>query len=189
VFIATQHNLRELISNLGFCQRWGRDMSNDRQKLKPTYNVGYGRPPEAHRFKPGRSGNPAGRPRRKQSIDEAIEEALHQPVSVNEKGVRRKLPALQVIMRQLRNSAIRGHLPAAKFLLAPMLQNGKPPDQKTDYLQLSEEELHQLIEKEEKDIRRHEHSAKMDELLEKMLRRVNAGALALRSKPGNSGQR
>jgi Family of unknown function (DUF5681) len=161
-------------------------MSNDRQKLKPTYNVGYGRPPEAHRFKPGRSGNPAGRPRRKQSIDEAIEEALHQPVSVNEKGVQRKLPALQVIMRQLRNSAIRGHLPAAKFLLAPMLQNEKPPDQKTDYSQLSEEELHKLIEKTEKEIRRQEHSAKMDELLDKTLQRMN---LANRSKPGNSGQR
>jgi hypothetical protein len=91
-------------------------MKNHTHKLKPTYNVGYGGPPEAHRFTPGRSGNPAGRPRRKQSIDEAIEEALHQPVSVNEKGVQRKLPALQVILRQVRNAAMRGHLPAAKFL-------------------------------------------------------------------------
>ena len=163
-------------------------MSNNSHRLKPTYNVGYGRPPEAYQFKPGRSGNPAGRPRRKQSIDEAMEEALHQPVSVNEKGVQRKLPALQVILRQVRNAAMRGHLPAAKFLLSPAVKSENSPDQKTDFSQLSEEELQQRIEETEKEIRRHEHSAKMDELLEKTLRRVNAGALALRSKPGNSGQ-
>jgi len=72
-----------------------------------------------------------------------MEEALHQPVSVNEKGVQRKLPALQVILRQVRNAAMRGHLPAAKFLLAPMLQNEKPTDRETDYSKLSDEELQQ----------------------------------------------
>ena len=160
-------------------------MSNNTHKLKSTYNVGYGRPPEAHRFKPGRSGNPAGRPRRKQSIDEAMEETLHQPVSVNGKGAQRKLPALQVILRQVRNAAMRGHLPAAKFLLSPAVKNENSPDQKTDFSQLSDEELQQLIEKTEKEIRRHEHSAKMDEWLDKTLQRMN---LVNRSKPGNSGQ-
>jgi Family of unknown function (DUF5681) len=160
-------------------------MKNHTHKLKPTYNVGYGRPPEAHRFKPGRSGNPAGRPRRKQSIDEAMEEALHQPVSVNEKGVQRKLPALQVILRQVRNAAMRGHLPAAKFLLSPAVKNENSPDQKTDFSRLSDEELQQPIEKTDKEIRRHEHSEKMDELLDKTLQRIN---LANCSKPGNSGQ-
>ena len=55
-----------------------------------------------------------------------MEEALHQPVSVNEKGVQRKLPALQVIIRQVRNAAIRGHLPAAKFLLSPAYRMKTP---------------------------------------------------------------
>ena len=30
---------------------------------KKTHEVGYGKPPKAHRFKPGRSGNPRGRPK------------------------------------------------------------------------------------------------------------------------------
>ena len=127
-FISTQHDVQELILTLVFAKR-GRETSNDTHKPKPTYNVGCGRPPEAHRFKPGRSGNPAGRPRRKQSIDAAIEEALHKPVSVNEKGRQRKLPALQVIMRQLTNSAMRGHLPSAKSRWVPLqkMKSGQTP--------------------------------------------------------------
>ena len=42
-------------------------MSNDRKtrlRARPhDYNVGFGKPPEEHRFKKGESGNPAGRPR------------------------------------------------------------------------------------------------------------------------------
>ena len=40
-------------------------MSSDRNTCLPgrfhDYKVGYGKPPAAHRFKKGRSGNPAGR--------------------------------------------------------------------------------------------------------------------------------
>ena len=36
-------------------------MSRARQRRHPT--VGYGHPPEAHRFTPGQSGNPLGRPK------------------------------------------------------------------------------------------------------------------------------
>ena len=43
-------------------------MKEDKPKLPivspdARYEVGYGKPPEASRFKPGRSGNPKGRPR------------------------------------------------------------------------------------------------------------------------------
>jgi hypothetical protein len=158
-------------------------MSSGKGPSTAAYEVGYGRPPEARRFKPGRSGNPAGRPRRKQSIDEAIEEALHETVSINEKGKHKKLPALQVIMRQVRNSAMRGHLPAAKFLLSPAAKNEKSADQKTDYSQLSEEQLIQIIEKNLKELRWFEHSEKMDLLVQKDLDRLNKGARALGSKP------
>ncbi len=37
-------------------------MTRRRSRPKEGYEVGYGKPPAAHRFQPGRSGNPNGRP-------------------------------------------------------------------------------------------------------------------------------
>ena len=32
-------------------------------KKSPQYDIGYGKPPDKHRFKKGQSGNPGGRPK------------------------------------------------------------------------------------------------------------------------------
>ena len=42
------------------------------QKAGGDYAVGYGRPPKATQFKPGRSGNPRGRPKGAKSEDTMI---------------------------------------------------------------------------------------------------------------------
>ena len=46
---------------------------------------GYGRPPRAHQFKPGASGNPKGRPRKVERVAAAGEMAmasLYEPITV-----------------------------------------------------------------------------------------------------------
>src|SRR5579863_6653813 len=48
--------------------------------------VGYGRPPKRTQFKPGVSGNPAGRPKRRPKIDDFLRELLDQPTTILRAG-------------------------------------------------------------------------------------------------------
>ena len=48
--------------------------------------VGYGRPPRSTRFRPGVSGNPAGRPRRGPTIDDFVRKLLDGPTKINNDG-------------------------------------------------------------------------------------------------------
>ena len=43
---------------------------------KADYEVGRGRPPKEYRFKPGQSGNPKGRPKRRRNMKTEIKEAI-----------------------------------------------------------------------------------------------------------------
>ncbi len=52
------------------------------QKADADYDVGYGRPPEATQFKPGRSGNPNGRPKGAKSEDTIVRSVMHRKVAL-----------------------------------------------------------------------------------------------------------
>jgi hypothetical protein len=83
----------------------------------PRYSVGYGRPPKATQFKPGRSGNPKGRPKGPRSIGAILRDVIAQRVPVAEGGKTRRLPALEVMLRRLVNEAMRSDPKAIKLLL------------------------------------------------------------------------
>lgn len=55
------------------------------------YKVGYKRPPEHTRFKPGQSGNPRGRPRQKKGFAELLHDRLFRSVSLRENGEKRRM--------------------------------------------------------------------------------------------------
>jgi Family of unknown function (DUF5681) len=81
-------------------------------------DVGYGKPPRETRFRKGRSGNPRGRPRGSRNFASLVEEALAEPVMINENGRRRKASKLQVIVKQLVNKAAQGDHRSIQLLMA-----------------------------------------------------------------------
>ena len=63
-----------------------------RKSSDGTYSVGYGRPPEETRFKPGQSGNPKGRPKGSKNLRTLFAEELRRSVTLKENGKTRRVP-------------------------------------------------------------------------------------------------
>ena len=87
----------------------GNEGSDDRD-----YRVGYRRPPTESQFKPGRSGNNLGRPRKARPEPIDIARVLEQPVTVRVAGTTRQLTPFEASTRKLVGRAINEkHLGAA----------------------------------------------------------------------------
>jgi Family of unknown function (DUF5681) len=84
---------------------------------KGPFEVGFGKPPRSTQFKPGQSGNPAGRPRGAKNFATAIEQELDARVTVTENGRRRRISKLEVVAKHLVNKAAGGDLKAIPLLL------------------------------------------------------------------------
>lgn len=88
-----------------------------RKKKGSEFPVGYKKPPRHTRFKPGQSGNPNGRPRKKVTLAESIERELNTRITVNEGGKQRTITKLDAIAKQQTNKAVNGDLKAAALLM------------------------------------------------------------------------
>jgi hypothetical protein len=86
------------------------------------YSVGYKKPPVHTRFKPGQSGNPRGRPKRRPTERERLRKILEAKVTVTEDGKKKRLPLSEVILKQLAKKAVSGDLPSMRLLLQAMEQ-------------------------------------------------------------------
>ena len=80
-------------------------------------SVGYKHPPKATQFKPGRSGNPKGRPRGAKNFATALEDELAARVLITENGKRRTISKRQAIAKQIVNKAASGDLKAIPVVL------------------------------------------------------------------------
>ncbi len=76
-------------------------MSKDNKGKDADYDVGYGKPPKAHQFPKGTSGNPAGAPSKRKQKPIDVAAILNEPLAVKASGVRRKMPAFEVGVRRL----------------------------------------------------------------------------------------
>lgn len=79
---------------------------------------GYGKPPEATRFKKGVSGNPKGRPKGTLNVATVLTRTLRGKVTIRENGRRKKITKLEAALRQLVKKATAGDLRALRHLTA-----------------------------------------------------------------------
>jgi hypothetical protein len=99
-------------------------MSRPRKPRRPTrgsnpnYEVGYGRAPISGRWKPGRSGNPSGKRKRKKTVGDVIDETFLRKVTIQEDGRRITLTLQELIIRNLGSAAAGGDMGAIRTLFA-----------------------------------------------------------------------
>ena len=81
-------------------------------------DVGYGKPPKQTRFKPGVSGNPAGRPKRlPPALGSVIKNALDASVEYRERGRTQKTTRRDLSLKRHLARALEGDIGSAEALL------------------------------------------------------------------------
>ena len=80
---------------------WGCPMADDDK-------IGYGRPPKAHQFKLGQSGNPKGRPKGTKDLKTDLAEELAERIVVMEGGSQKTLSKQRAVLKALVAKAING---------------------------------------------------------------------------------
>ena len=78
----------------------------DKKKPSGDNEVGYGKPPKEHQFKPGQSGNIKGRPKSKKSGLTDISGLLNEPVKVKAGGKVREMGPFEAGLWKLAKRAV-----------------------------------------------------------------------------------
>lgn len=119
-------------------------MSDNKDK-GGSEGVGYGKPPKAHKFKPGQSGNPKGRPKGAKNLLKLISKHAAKKVTVIEDGMEKKMPRIDVVITAMFNKASKGDVSAARLLSNLVLAASQLPgeDYQSGY---SDEDLKVILD-------------------------------------------
>jgi hypothetical protein len=93
---------------------------------------GYKRPPRGSRFKPGRSGNPKGRPKGARNLKTDLTALMKQRVAIREDGELRHVSRQEAMLLSLFEKAVRGDVKASAQIFAMLMKldnQGAPPSE------------------------------------------------------------
>lgn len=85
---------------------------------KKDYEIGYKKPPKHTQFKPGQSGNPKGRPKKPQTIEDAAIQTLKQKIKIkNKDGEYENIEAFIALAQRIVFDALKGDKLALRFCM------------------------------------------------------------------------
>jgi hypothetical protein len=117
-------------------------MADDRKPPKPKSlgQVGYGKPPKHTQFQKGKSGNPAGRPRKEKAapmylsakeMRDMLRTAAQRKVLIKTNGRSESTTCIELGCRQAVASAAKGDLKALDFLMKALsVEDPKPKERR-----------------------------------------------------------
>jgi hypothetical protein len=106
-----------------------------------THEVGYGRPPQKSRFKPGQSGNPSGRRRSALNVRAEIETELNELMSLSKGDQRATISKARVAIKSVVAAAINGNMTAAKLILDLLIKIQPTEERAADQQAANDREL------------------------------------------------
>jgi hypothetical protein len=86
--------------------------------MNRSSEVGYRKPPEATRFKPGKSGNPRGRPKGGLNLAIDLSTELGEQITVREGGRQHRISKQRALIKSLMAKALQGDVRATTAVLA-----------------------------------------------------------------------
>ncbi len=90
--------------------------------MSEKYDVGYGKPPRHSRFKKGRSGNPAGRPKGRRRIEQTLLKLAMQVCTIRRNGEIEQATALEALFHVIVAQAGKGNAAIAIKLTELLLK-------------------------------------------------------------------
>lgn len=92
------------------------------------YKVGYKKPPKHSRFRPGRSGNPRGRPKGQRNFWTEVLAELNGRIDVTAQGQRRSLTRMTVLAKTIVSDALTGDAKAREQVIRQIIDRLQPPN-------------------------------------------------------------
>ncbi len=92
-------------------------MSSDENAPEDDYEVGYGKPPKDTQFKPGRSGNPRGRPKGARNFTTELREELNERIPIREGGKVRRISKRRAVLKAQVAKALNGDPRSAQLVM------------------------------------------------------------------------
>lgn len=109
-----------------------------------SYEVGKGKPPKKHQFKPGQSGNPKGRPKGSKNVHHVLTKILGEKITITDAGKKMVVDKLEGAIRVMVNKSFEGS-PASLKLLLEVLEYGGDLEQSSAENPFTDEDHAELM--------------------------------------------